>query len=163
MRAYQIVKEQMPASPPQSSYVRAQEEDPLILLIQRPWPLTVHAKKRYSFMVGVLNNLLGLNCPKYLCHKDLTLFRFVDLLRLGSFRVFSGAVGWLVGKLGSFCIIWCWKSRRDASGTVNWVRFAVLPGRDWVRFAYLGRGTSWGRRKLGSFRIFGTWARVGER
>ena len=34
-------------------------------------------------------------------------------------------------------------------------------GVNWVRFAYLGRGPSWGRGELGSFRIFGvgrdTW------
>ena len=27
-------------------------------------------------------------------------------------------------ELGSFRVIWGWESRRDASGTGNWVRFA---------------------------------------
>ena len=42
------------------------------------------------------------------------------------------------GKLGSFRINGGWESRRDASGTKNWVRFAefgVATGVNWVRFA----------------------------
>ncbi len=50
---------------------------------------------------------------------------------LGSFRIFW-LLGWQIGFVSFFCRAgigfvlhnWAWKSRRDASGTVNWVRFA---------------------------------------
>ena len=137
MRGYQIVKEQMPASPPQSSYVRAQEEDQLVLLIKRPWPLTVHAKKRYSFRIGVLNNLPGPNCPKCLCHKNLTSFRFIGLLRLGSFRFFV--------------------FHRSAAAEIGFVSYFCRAGIGFVSY-FLGAARWWGRGKLGSFRVFGAWA-----
>ena len=50
-------------------------------------------------------------------------------------------------QIGFVSFFWAWESRRDASGTGDWVRFAHL-----CRGLGGGTGAVW---KLGSFRIFG--------
>ena len=65
------------------------------------------------------------------------------------------------GQIGFVLRFWGWESRRDASGTViGFVSHFLVRG-DGGREAELGSFRKFAWCRLGSFRIFGSWARLG--